>query len=77
MHQQSITSEVLEQEYLQFLKDSTHDVVKFTVNGFGGKGFYELNFRGMVLQYISFKCEIKAYRLCTVCVDIPHTILCI
>lgn len=75
--QSSITTEELEQEYLQFLKHSTHDVVTFTTNDFTGKRYYELNFRGMVLQYISFKCEIKDYSLYIVSVDISHTLLCI
>ncbi|MCJ8743181.1 hypothetical protein PDJAM_G00090680 [Pangasius djambal] len=39
----SITCEELEQKYLQFLQDNTHDVLKFTA----GKQFYELNFRDM------------------------------
>lgn len=53
----SITSDELERKYLQFLEDNTRDVVKFAA----GKQFYELNFRGMVPQYIAFKCEIQVY----------------
>lgn len=41
----TITSDELEEKYLSFLEDNTHDVVKFTA----GKEFYELNFRGMVM----------------------------
>lgn len=49
MHRMSsITCEDLEKNYLHFLEDNSHDVVKFTA----GKQCYELNFKSMFTHYI-------------------------